>query len=73
MVLKGAGRSEGALVVRNTLTSPEKIRAMVEKAGDSFNTLIVQVRGRGDAYYRSRQEPRALELKDQPLSSIRWR
>lgn len=56
-------------VVRNTLTSPEKIRTMVEKAtANNFNTLIVQVRGRGDAYYRSRQEPRAADLKDQPLN-----
>ncbi len=55
-------------VVRTTLTSPEKIDTMVEKASlNGFNTLIVQVRGRGDAYYRSRREPRAVELKDQPL------
>src|SRR2546425_1152687 len=54
-------------VVRNTLTSPEKIHRMVESAASTgFNTLIVQVRGRGDAYYRSRWEPRAVELKDQP-------
>ena len=54
-------------VVRTTLTSPEKIRAMVEAAkNNGFNTLIVQVRGRGDSYYRSRREPRAMELKDQP-------
>src|SRR5438067_10863923 len=54
-------------VVRNTLTSPEKIHKMVESAAlAGFNTLIVQVRGRGDAYYRSRWEPRAIELKDQP-------
>jgi uncharacterized lipoprotein YddW (UPF0748 family) len=54
-------------VVRTTLTSPEKIRAMVQAATDNgFNTIIVQVRGRGDAYYRSRREPRAAELKDQP-------
>ncbi|HEV2827700.1 MAG TPA: hypothetical protein VGW76_08840, partial [Pyrinomonadaceae bacterium] len=47
-------------VVRNTLTSPEKIRAMVKAASDSgFNTIIVQVRGRGDAYYNSHREPRA--------------
>ena len=40
---------------------------MVESAASNgFNTLIVQVRGRGDAYYRSRWEPRAAELKDQP-------
>jgi uncharacterized lipoprotein YddW (UPF0748 family) len=54
-------------VVRTTLTSPEKIRTMVQAAKDNgFNTIIVQVRGRGDAYYRSRREPRAVELKDQP-------
>jgi uncharacterized lipoprotein YddW (UPF0748 family) len=55
-------------VVRTTLTSPEKIRTLVQSAKENgFNTLIVQVRGRGDAYYRSRREPRAVELKDQPL------
>jgi len=55
-------------VVRNSLTSPEKIRKMVESAAlGGFNTLIVQVRGRGDAYYQSRREPRAIELKDQPM------
>ena len=56
-------------VVRTTLTSPEKIRQMAENASAArFNTLIVQVRGRGDAYYKSRREPRAIELKDQPTS-----
>ena len=56
-------------VVRTTLTSPEKIHQLVNAAADNgFNTLIVQIRGRGDAYYKSRVEPRANELKDQPLS-----
>ena len=56
-------------VVRTTLTSPEKIQRMVNAAADNgFNTLIVQIRGRGDAYYKSRVEPRAIELKDQPLT-----
>jgi uncharacterized lipoprotein YddW (UPF0748 family) len=55
-------------VVRSTLTSPDKITRMVDSAATAgFNTLIVQVRGRGDAYYRSRWEPRAVELKDQPI------
>ncbi len=54
-------------VVRTTLTSPEKIQVLVNSAADNgFNTLIVQVRGRGDAYYKSSVEPRAIELKDQP-------
>lgn len=56
-------------VVRTTLTSPEKIRQLVNSAADTgFNTLIVQIRGRGDAYYNSKVEPRAAELKDQPLT-----
>lgn len=56
-------------VIRTTLTSPEKIRAMIAAAkNNGFNTLIVQVRGRGDAYYRSRREPRAAELKGQPAN-----
>ena len=54
-------------VVRTTLTSPERIRQLVSSAADNgFNTLIVQIRGRGDAYYNSKVEPRASELKDQP-------
>lgn len=54
-------------VVRNTLTSPEKIHRMIDSAASAgFNTLIVQVRGRGDSYYQSRWEPRAIELKAQP-------
>ena len=56
-------------VVRTTLTSPDKIRQLVQSAAENgFNELIVQIRGRGDAYYNSRVEPRAAELKDQPLS-----
>src|ERR1041385_6254299 len=61
------GEVRALWVVRNTLTSPEKIHRMIESAAQAgFNTLIIQVRGRGDAYYRSRCEPRAIELKDQP-------
>ena len=50
----------GLWVVRTTLTAPARVRAMVQDAEDAgFNTLLVQVRGRGDAYYESRWEPRA--------------
>ncbi|MGV8121402.1 MAG: glycoside hydrolase family 10 protein [Candidatus Xenobiia bacterium LiM19] len=57
----------GLWVIRTTLTSPATINEMVRRAKDAhFNTLIVQVRGRGDAYYRSRWEPRAEELKGLP-------
>lgn len=61
------GEVRALWVVRTTLTSPEKIMTMVKAAkANGFNTLIVQIRGRGDAYYKSRREPRAVELKDQP-------
>jgi uncharacterized lipoprotein YddW (UPF0748 family) len=47
-------------VVRTTLNHPDSIRLMVARAHDNgFNTLIVQVRGRGDAFYNARWEPRA--------------
>jgi uncharacterized lipoprotein YddW (UPF0748 family) len=53
--------------VRTTLTSPESIARMVAdaKAG-GFNTLIVQVRGRGDAYYGGSVEPRPPSLAATP-------
>jgi uncharacterized lipoprotein YddW (UPF0748 family) len=64
-----AGEVRALWVVRTTLTSPGQIEKMVNAAVDNgFNTIIVQVRGRGDAYYKSRVEPRAIELKDQPAT-----
>lgn len=54
-------------VTRGTLTTPAAVRQMVQTAHDGgFNTLLVQIRGRGDAYYRSRIEPRAADLRHQP-------
>jgi uncharacterized lipoprotein YddW (UPF0748 family) len=53
-------------VVRTTLTHPDSIRVMVERAASAgFNTLLVQVRGRGDAYYQSRWEPRPPSVQRQ--------
>lgn len=47
-------------VVRTTLNHPDSVKAMVQRAHDAgFNTLIVQVRGRGDAFYDARWEPRS--------------
>ena len=64
---QGPSETRALWVVRTTLTSPEKIRAMVGRAAaNNFNTLIVQVRGRGDAYYNSRWEPRTAALTNQP-------
>jgi uncharacterized lipoprotein YddW (UPF0748 family) len=54
-------------VLRSSLASPASIAALVESASlNGFNTLFVQVRGRGDAYYLGGPEPRALELAKQP-------
>jgi uncharacterized lipoprotein YddW (UPF0748 family) len=53
-------------VVRDSMTSPEKVRNVVALAKRyGFNTLFVQVRGRGDAFYNSQYEPRAEELAGQ--------
>jgi len=57
----------GLWVVRTTLTTPERISTLVEDAASAgFNTLLVQVRGRGDAYYDARWEPRARALAEEP-------
>jgi uncharacterized lipoprotein YddW (UPF0748 family) len=54
-------------VVRTTLGSPEAVEEMIDAArSGGFNTLLVQVRGRGDAYYQGEREPRAAPLLDRP-------
>ena len=59
-----------ALWVRSaSLASPTTVAAMVKSAqAGRFNTLLVQVRARGDAYFASRLEPRAAALAAQPES-----
>lgn len=53
--------------MRASLSSREAIDKLVKESADSrFNTLLVQVRGRGDALYGSRFEPRSDLLKEQP-------
>src|SRR3954454_4646066 len=54
-------------VLRTSLTTPEQIATLVRTARDhGFNTLFVQVRGRGDAYFRGGVGPRPAELLRQP-------
>jgi uncharacterized lipoprotein YddW (UPF0748 family) len=54
-------------VVRYALGSPEAIHRIVQIAkARKFNTLLVQVRGRGDAYYLNGLEPRSEYLEKQP-------
>jgi uncharacterized lipoprotein YddW (UPF0748 family) len=51
------------------LTTPERVAALVQSAREhGFNTLLVQVRGRGDAYFRGGLEPLAADLLRQPES-----
>lgn len=62
-----SGEIRALWVVRTALAHPDSARAMVRRAHRAgFNTLLVQVRGRGDAFYRSRFEPRAEVLARAP-------
>lgn len=57
----------GLWVVRTALVSPEAVDRVVDDAAAAgFNTLLVQVRARGDAFYRSRLVPRSPLLERQP-------
>jgi uncharacterized lipoprotein YddW (UPF0748 family) len=56
-------------VLRTSLTSPASIQSLVKRAHENgFNALFVQVRGRGDAYYRGGLEPIPTDLQRQPAS-----
>jgi len=56
-------------VLRTSLTSPESIATLVRTAREhGFNTLLVQVRGRGDAYFNGGIEPRASDLRHRPAT-----
>ena len=56
--------SRALWVVRDCLADPQAINAMIEDATRAGITdLLVQVRGRGDAFYRSETVPRAAVLK----------
>ena len=57
----------GLWVVRTALASPVTIDRVVDDAQRAgFNALFVQVRGRGDAFYRSELVPRSDILAEQP-------
>src|SRR5690242_19753955 len=65
----GAAEVRALWVTRSSLTSPGAIATLVTTAHQQgFNTLLVQVRGRGDAYYTSALEPRSADLARQPAS-----
>lgn len=54
----------GVWVVRHALKTRASITSVVREARTAgMDRLIVQVRGRGDAWYRSRTEPRAEDIE----------
>ncbi|HUF46303.1 MAG TPA: family 10 glycosylhydrolase [Vicinamibacterales bacterium] len=62
-----AGDVRAVWVLRASLDSPAAVDAMIRTVADAgFNTVLVQVRGRGEAYYRSRIEPQPADLASQP-------
>jgi uncharacterized lipoprotein YddW (UPF0748 family) len=57
----------GVWIVRTALASPESADAAVDAAARAgLNAVFVQVRGRGDALYRSALAPRSEVLRGQP-------
>lgn len=71
MLLGAAGCTpqvgESAWVVRSDIASPQQVKKVCQEAKEAgLDSLLVQVRGRGDAYYRSALAPRAECLADQP-------
>jgi len=61
------GELRGLWVVRTALVSPQAVDQAVDAAAEAgINALFVQVRGRGDAFYRSRLAPRSVLLERQP-------
>ena len=67
--VKEPGEVRALWVTRTSLTSPSSIASMIQSATAShFNTLLIQVRARGDAYFGGGLEPRAVPLAGQPPS-----
>ncbi|MBI5440467.1 MAG: family 10 glycosylhydrolase [Deltaproteobacteria bacterium] len=65
--------SRGVWIVRDRIEGPSAAGEAVEAArGAGFDTLVVQVRGRGDAYYRSELVPGAEVLPPgfDPLAEV---
>ncbi len=57
----------GVWIVRTALVSPDAVDRVVDDAASAgLNALFVQVRGRGDAFYRSSLAPRSVLLERQP-------
>jgi len=62
-----SGELRGLWVVRTALVSPQSVDRVVDDAAEAgINALFVQVRGRGDAFYRSALASRSTLLERQP-------
>ncbi len=62
-----ADELRGLWVVRTALVSPDAVDRVVDDAARAgINALFVQVRGRGDAFYRSALAPRSPLIERQP-------
>jgi uncharacterized lipoprotein YddW (UPF0748 family) len=68
-VVAPAAEVRALWVVRDSIATPSAIPPIVQRAvAHGFNTLLVQVRGRGDAYYAGSLEPRGHLLARQPAT-----
>lgn len=65
----GAAEMRGLWVTRSWMTTPAQVAQVVDDAQrHGFTAIFVQVRGRGDAFYRGGPDPRAVLLSRQPMS-----
>lgn len=59
----------GLWVTRSWMTTPAQVAQVVDDASrHGFTAMFVQVRGRGDAFYRGGPDPRATLLSQQPAT-----
>ena len=68
-----AAETRALWVLSASLTSAERVASVVRAAGDNgFNTLLVQVRARGDAFYLGGSEPpgAAFDPAFDPLATL---
>ena len=65
----GAEEMRGLWVTRSWMTTPAQVAQVVDDASrHGFTAMFVQVRGRGDAFYRGGPDPRAALLSQQPAT-----
>jgi uncharacterized lipoprotein YddW (UPF0748 family) len=64
---------KGLWVVRHALTTPAEIDTLLKFSKEiGITDLFVQVRGRGDAYYASKFEPKAEEISDKDFDPLEF-